>query len=97
DTDEEATYLLRAGNNVDAHKIVISKIAPESILHKRHKKLQELLERIDPNFVPDWDLDIENNPTYRTDLMGICQSILSGLAKMKPIDLQYKKCITYMI
>ncbi|CAG8807179.1 31919_t:CDS:2, partial [Racocetra persica] len=56
DTDKEATYLLRAGNNVDAHKIVISKIAPESILHKRHKKLQELLEKIDPNFVPDWDL-----------------------------------------
>ncbi|KAF0382647.1 Nuclear pore complex protein Nup98-Nup96 [Gigaspora margarita] len=56
DTVEEAMYLLKSGNNADAHKIVISKIAPESILHKRHKKLQEILEKIDQNSVPDWDL-----------------------------------------
>lgn len=52
----EAKHLLDAGEFVDAHKIVVTKIAPEKILHKKHKELQEIFEKIDPSFVPDWDL-----------------------------------------
>ncbi|CAG8565268.1 6809_t:CDS:10 [Acaulospora colombiana] len=113
ETVDEAMYLLNAGDVSDAHKIVITKIAPESILHKKHKELQEILEKIDPQSVPDWDLggkifldyllfvatanvEEEENPTKITDLMGVCQNIVIGLAKMKPVDYRCEQCISYM-
>ncbi|CAG8756396.1 14999_t:CDS:2, partial [Acaulospora morrowiae] len=111
---DEALHLLTAGDVSDAHKIVVTKIAPESILHKKHKELQEILEKIDPHSVPDWDLggkifldylvfiatanveEEERNSAKITDLMGICQNIIIGLAKMKPVDFRYEQCISYM-
>ncbi|CAG8448364.1 4977_t:CDS:10 [Diversispora eburnea] len=111
---DEAKHLLDAEEFADAHKIVITKIAPEKILHKKHKELQEILEKIDPSFVPDWNLggkifldylkfittgkvdEIKNDPVKLTDLMSVCQSILIGLGKIKPIDFQYEQCLSYM-
>ncbi|RHZ75992.1 hypothetical protein Glove_208g139 [Diversispora epigaea] len=111
---DEAKHLLDAEEFADAHKIVVTKIAPEKILHKKHKELQEILEKIDPSFVPNWNLggkifldylkfiatgkvdEIKNDPVKLTDLMSVCQSILVGLGKIKPINFQYEQCLSYM-